>query len=196
MGGPKMGCGRGGSWLDEAVSNTGMKFAAEKRMGWIALGVMLLDQWTKWTVERRLPLGGEQEFLPGFFKLVHWGNTGAAWSTFHGSNGALAVVSMAALGLLYWARRHFEGHRPAGQVALGLVFGGILGNLIDRVTRRHVVDFLYFHVIRRDGEILGFPAFNVADSAICTGVGIIFLLSWIWRADADGGAPVDAPKAS
>ncbi len=144
----------------------------------IALVVMVLDQITKWIVVRSLMLGGELELLPGFFKFVHWGNTGAAWSTFYGSNQALAVVSAAALGLLYWARRYFEGDTRPGQFALGLVFGGILGNLIDRVFRGHVVDFLYFHLVRRDGETLGFPAFNVADSAICTGVGIVFVLSW------------------
>lgn len=182
----------GASSLDVAASNTGMKYAAEKRMGLIALAILVFDQWTKWVVVRRLALGAEQEFLPGFFKFVHWGNTGAAWSTFHGSNGALAVVSLAALGLLYWARRHFEGDRPAGQIALGLVFGGILGNLVDRIARGHVVDFLYFHVIRRDGELLGFPAFNVADSAICTGVGIIFVLSWWLRPEGPMAASASA----
>lgn len=147
----------------------------------LALVVMVLDQATKWMVVRSFALGGEMELVPGFFKFVHWGNTGAAWSTFYGSNGALAVVSAAALGLLYWARGYFEGDTKAGQFALGLVFGGILGNLLDRVFRGHVVDFLYFHVFRRDGEVLGFPAFNVADSAICTGVAIVFLLSWCKR---------------
>ena len=60
------------------------------------------------------------------------------------------------------------------------IFGGIVGNLIDRLmpSRQHVVDFLYFYVIRRDGQIAGFPAFNVADSAICAGVGLLFLFSW------------------
>jgi signal peptidase II len=65
-----------------------------------------------------------------------------------------------------------------GQVAVGLVSGGILGNLVDRVFRQHVVDFLYFYLLRRDGAEAGFPAFNVADSAICCGVGLLFILSW------------------
>lgn len=174
-----------------------MKLTPERRMGWIALVVLVLDQATKWAVVRHLHLGAEREVLPGFFRLVHWGNTGAAWSTFHGNNLALACVSAAALVLLYMARRYFEGDRPAGQAALGLVFGGILGNLIDRLVHGHVVDFLYFHVIRRDGEVLGFPAFNVADSAICTGVGIIFILSWWLRpeSDANGASPRVVPPA-
>lgn len=144
----------------------------------IALVVGFLDQWTKWQVVKQLPLGREVPVIAGFFNLVHWGNTGAAWSMFHGSNHQLAVVSLVALVVLFLARRHFESDRIPGQIALGLIFGGITGNLVDRVARSHVVDFLYFHVIRRDGEVMGFPAFNLADSAICTGVAIVFLLSW------------------
>jgi signal peptidase II len=61
-----------------------------------------------------------------------------------------------------------------------LIFGGIVGNLTDRLmpSRNHVIDFLYFYVITRNGEEAGFPAFNVADTAICTGVGLLFLASW------------------
>lgn len=150
-------------------------------MAVIALALLALDQFTKWWVVRGLDLGAEVLVFPGFFNLVHWGNTGAAWSLFHGNNFALAAVSAVALVVLYRARRYFEGDTVPGQVALGMIFGGIVGNLIDRLVHHHVVDFLYFHVIRRDGEVLGFPAFNVADSGICTGVGIVFLLSWLPR---------------
>jgi signal peptidase II len=70
---------------------------------------------------------------------------------------------------------------------LGLIFGGIAGNLVDRLIYRHVIDFLRFYLIRRSGEELGFPAFNVADSAICIGVGLLVLLSWKReRENADG----------
>ncbi len=158
-----------------------MKWTPERRLLGLALLVFVLDQSTKWLVASQLSFGMEVQVLPGFFKLVHWGNTGAAWSLFHGNNHILAVVSVVALVLLYLARRHFEGDTLPGQVALGLVSGGILGNLVDRLMHGHVVDFLYFHVVRRDGDLLGFPAFNVADTAICTGVGILFLLSWMPR---------------
>jgi len=53
-----------------------------------------------------------------------------------------------------------------------------VGNLIDRLRVKHVIDFLYFYLQQRGGSEIGFPAFNVADSAICTGVGLIFLLTW------------------
>jgi signal peptidase II len=121
----------------------------------------------------------EREVIPGFFKFVHWGNTGSAFSLFTGNNGALAMVAILALGFLFYFRRHFEAARPLGQLALGFVFGGIVGNLIDRIRVGHVIDFLYFYINRPNGEELaGFPAFNVADSGICIGVGLILYLSW------------------
>jgi signal peptidase II len=81
---------------------------------------------------------------------------------------------------LWIFRRHFEADRPAGQAALGLLFGGIAGNLTDRVlpTRQHVIDFIRFYLVPREGGEMGFPAFNVADTAICIGVGLLLLLSW------------------
>lgn len=144
----------------------------------LALAIIFFDQLTKLLVLRYLDFADEKEVIPGFFKFVHWGNTGAAWSMFTGNNGALAVVAIVALVVLFLARHHFNVHTVGGQVSLGLIFGGIVGNLIDRLRVGHVVDFIYFYVIRRDGQTAGFPAFNIADSAICVGVGLLFLLSW------------------
>jgi signal peptidase II len=75
------------------------------------------------------------------------------------------------------ARRQFDAHRPIGQIALGLMFGGIIGNLIDRFRIGHVVDFIYFFTYRKGGGEIGFPAFNIADSAICVGVSFLFIIS-------------------
>jgi signal peptidase II len=97
---------------------------------------------------------------------------------FTGNNGLLAGVAIVAVIVLFFTRHHFDLHTLGGQISLGLIFGGIIGNLIDRLRVKHVIDFLYFYVIRRDGTEAGFPAFNVADSAICVGVGLLFILSW------------------
>ena len=148
------------------------------RIAALAFGVFALDQAAKLVVLQSLPLGHEKIVLEGFFRFVHWGNTGAAWSWFRGNNGLLAVVAIIALVVLVLTRRHFDAHRLGGQISLGLILGGIVGNLLDRVRVGHVVDFLYFYVTRRDGTEAGFPAFNVADSAICVGVGLLFILSW------------------
>jgi len=157
-----------------------MKRNSDWRIFNLALSIIVFDQVTKLAVLKYLGFAEEKVIVDGFFKLVHWGNTGAAWSLFSGNNGVLAVVAIVALVVLFFTRRHFNIHTLGGQISLGLIFGGIVGNLIDRLmpSRRHVIDFLYFYVERRDGQIAGFPAFNVADSAICVGVGLLFVLSW------------------
>jgi signal peptidase II len=148
-----------------------------QRVAILALAVFLVDQLTKWIVSISLAQESEWVVLHGFFKFVHLGNTGAALSFFHGNNGLLAVVGLIVFAALIASRHHFDIKSPGGQVALGLILGGIPGNLLDRFRVGHVVDFIYFYVIRRDGLEAGFPAFNVADTAICTGVGLLFLLS-------------------
>jgi signal peptidase II len=151
-----------------------------RRIGLLSLLVVALDQITKLLVLQLLgPVPSDQAkvVIPGFFKLVHWGNTGAAWSLFRGNNHLLALVAIVALVVLYFTRHHFDARTLAGQCAFGLICGGIIGNLIDRLRVRHVIDFLYFYLPQNNGNELGFPAFNVADSAICTGVGLIFLVT-------------------
>jgi signal peptidase II len=152
---------------------------ANRRMILIAALVLALDQATKNLVLQFLGPRQDRVIIDGFFRLVNWGNTGAAWSLFRDRNGVLAWVSAAALaGLVLW-RRHFHIQTLLGQISLGLICGGIAGNLIDRINpaRHQVVDFLRFYLHTRSGGEIGFPAFNVADSAICVGVGLLILVS-------------------
>jgi len=161
----------------------------------VALGILGLDQATKWLVMRWMEFGAEKTILEGFFKFVHWGNTGAAWSIFRQHNNWLAVFSAVAMLALWRWRRQFEYHHRLGQLSLGLLFGGIVGNLLDRIIHEHVVDFLRFYWIRRSGAELGFPAFNVADSAICTAVAILLILSWQADPASNAGRPAaGSPK--
>ena len=156
-----------------------MQLGLAKAMPIAAAIIVLTDQFTKLLVLKFLGFAEERVVIEGFFKFVHWGNTGAAWSLFRNHNELLAGLSLVALLILFLSRQHFESSAAAGRIALGLLFGGIVGNLIDRLHtgRRHVIDFLYFYVNRREGGEIGFPAFNVADSAICVGVGLLFCLS-------------------
>lgn len=186
--------------------------SGNQRMALIAAVILALDQATKWLVLCYMGHAEERTVIPGFFKLVHWTNTGAAWSMFRDSSAMLAIVSLVALGALFIFRHHFDAHTRLGQIALGLMFGGIAGNLVDRLlpSRGHVIDFLYFHVIKRDGNEAGFPAFNIADSAICIGVALLFILSWRQEdegkgddgkktgeeAKKDGEAPTPKPAAA
>jgi signal peptidase II len=152
---------------------------SNRRIASLALAVLALDQFAKWLVLRTLPYTGDEHvIIPGFFKFVHWDNTGAAWSLFSGNNGTLIVVALFAIVALFLTRHHFDSHTLPGQIAFGLIFGGIAGNLLDRLRVGHVVDFIYFYLQQRGGGEVGFPAFNVADTAICTGVGLIFLITW------------------
>ena len=150
-----------------------------RRIALIALVVIALDQLTKQVVLRFLGYSQEKVVIEGFFKFVHWGNTGAAWSLFRGNNEVLAGVAVVALLVLFLSRHHFDSRTLLSQVAFGLIFGGIVGNLIDRLWAGHVIDFIYFYLERSNGAEIGFPAFNVADSAICTGVGLVFLITWL-----------------
>ena len=146
----------------------------------VAGAVFLFDQLTKWLVLRVLGYAEEFVVVDGFFKFVHWGNKGAAWSLFNqwnGSNEMLAVISLLALLFLIFNAKQFDLSTALGRISMGLMIGGILGNVTDRLhpDRRHVIDFIYFYAYRESGREIGFPAFNIADSAICVGVGLMML---------------------
>ena len=151
---------------------------SSRRIAALALFVFVLDQFTKWIVLKTLPsIYDENVVINGFFKFVHSENTGAAWSRFTGYNNTLAVVAFIAL-LALIVMCFKRQHTLANQIAYGLIIGGISGNLADRLTHHAVTDFIYFYLQQRDGGEISFPAFNVADSAICTGVGLMFLITW------------------
>ena len=145
----------------------------------LALGtaVLILDQISKAWICARLPyqtygFPGHIVVVDGFFNLVNVGNTGAAWSLFSGRSSMLALLAVATL-IAIFAWRHQLGLRSRTvQISFGLLCGGILGNLLDRLSYGHVIDFLDFHF----GSYI-YPTFNVADSGICVGVGIYLLYS-------------------
>lgn len=165
----------------------------------IAAGILAFDQLTKWIVTQTLEFRQEElNVIDGFLRFVHWGNTGSAFSLFQGNNGILALVAAVALMAMYWMRAHFEIDRPLGRWAMGVITGGILGNLVDRLLHDHVIDFLYFYTYRRiaagdspNAMEIGFPAFNVADSAICTGIGLIFLMAALDSSRSAGHPPAE-----
>jgi signal peptidase II len=139
-------------------------------IGLVAGAVLVLDQTTKALVLKHLPLGDSIPVIPGFFDLTHVHNPGGAFGFLSGMSaefrGLLFVaVSLLAVGLILY----FYWQTPVRQrflaVGLSLIFGGAVGNLVDRIRFGIVVDFLDLYA----GE-LHWPAFNVADSAITVGV--------------------------
>jgi signal peptidase II len=141
----------------------------------IALLVVLLDRWTKHMVAQRISLYGHIQVIPGFFRLTHTENTGAAFSLFADSTApwktglliAFSVIALLVVSVLLWKNHH--AHVATG-IGLSLIMGGALGNLWDRLARGRVVDFLLFYVKRYQ-----WPVFNLADSAIVVGAGLLVL---------------------
>jgi len=143
----------------------------------LSLMVLCADQLTKlWIVKNpHLPLGsywprGGFEIIAGFFYISHIGNPGAAWGLFAGQGVWLAALAIATLAAIYFFRHQLELRRIHLQISFGLLCGGIIGNLIDRLVYGHVVDFLDVHL-----PGYRWPSFNVADSAICIGITIYII---------------------
>ena len=140
----------------------------------VTLPLFVLDQVTKWAVLRTLEYGEMRPMIPNFFDLVHFRNTGAAFSMFSNSNTmfiALSAVALLVLAVLGW-RGTFRDR--ISSLAWALLLAGILGNLTDRILHGFVVDFLLFdlHVPFANP----WPAFNVADSCICVATAL-----FVWQ---------------
>ncbi|MCF7855397.1 MAG: signal peptidase II [Candidatus Pacebacteria bacterium] len=133
----------------------------------------LCDQISKYVIVSHWHPGAHLVVIPNFFHIVHVRNTGAAWGMFRGQTIPLAVLSILVFAFIWWRFRHLAGGHAERAAGLSLVCGGIVGNLIDRLFRGDVVDFLLFYY--RDFQ---WPAFNVADSAICVGVAIFVISSF------------------
>ena len=157
--------------LPAAPAATGFRRVLAYRVFWAcALGVFALDQLSKLWIIARLPCGtyGEPHairMVRDFFYIVHVGNTGAAWSMFSGRSVLLAGLAAATLVAIFIWRQALGLRDRIAQVSFGLLCGGIMGNLTDRLSYGHVIDFLDFHF----GNYI-YPTFNIADSAICIGV--------------------------
>jgi signal peptidase II len=144
----------------------------------ISLAIYALDQATKWWTVTAYDRGNlPRTIIPGYFDLVYWQNTGAAFSIGHGNNAVFIGLSIVALigFIIAWRRGVFKDALSRWGVAL--LIGGILGNVTDRVIHGHVVDFLLFNLHVRFAD--PWPAFNVADSAICTAVGLFIISSFV-----------------
>ena len=140
-------------------------------------GVIVLDQLTKWWIMTSLFLYESREVVPGFFNLTFVTNSGAAFGFLAGRETALRQaffigVSLAALAALAFAYRHFREEGRLAVTALGLIGGGAIGNLIDRLRFGRVIDFFDVYV-----GSYHWPAFKVADAAITIGAGLLILCS-------------------
>jgi signal peptidase II len=158
-----------------------------KYLIYLGLPLFALDQLTKWLVRENIPYGAEIPIIPGFFSLVHASNTGAAFSMFTGNNIFFIGLAVAALAVIIFLlvrdsrmRITQDGLNEITKVSFGLLASGIFGNLVDRILRGAVTDFLHFYIRQ-----YAWPSFNVADSCICIAAGLLILGSF-GRAQRDG----------
>jgi signal peptidase II len=145
----------------------------------ITATVVLLDQLTKWWVLATFYLHESLPVIPGFFNLTFVVNTGAAFGMLAGEQNLwrqIFFVSMTliALVVLCFAFRQYRHEGRSYVIGIGLIGGGALGNLVDRLRFGHVVDFLDFYIKGHH-----WPAFNVADSAITVGVAFFLLAGFL-----------------
>src|SRR6202166_1458106 len=141
----------------------------------LALLIVLLDRWTKELVAARIAMYSHIQIIPGFFRITHTENTGAAFSLFADSPShwktvlliGFSLVAMVIVSVLLWKQT-----RPLTitGVALAFILGGAVGNLWDRVASGRVVDFLLFYVKQYQ-----WPVFNLADSAIVVGAALLVI---------------------
>jgi signal peptidase II len=144
---------------------------------WFSISAIIvaLDLYTKHLVQNAF-VYGEHLTINTYFDLVRYHNEGAAFSFLANAGGwqkwfFTAITAIAVVVITYLIIKHHAEKLFCG--GLALVLGGAIGNLYDRLTLGYVVDFLYFHI-----DDLYWPAFNVADSAICIGVGLLLLDSF------------------
>ncbi len=135
------------------------------------------------------------DVLPSYFGFRYVENRGAAWGLMADlprrvREPFLHVASLLALGFIAWMFRRLEPGQRLLQISLSLVVGGALGNLMDRVLRGYVIDFIDWHW--RDNPGLRWPTFNVADSAICVGV-TLMLLDSLRPRPAGSASVLDTP---
>jgi len=133
---------------------------------------------TKWLVARYITLYNSLTVLPGFFNLTHIRNQGAIFGAFSRVNSRAVLIlltcaSLVALAMVLYYFFRTPASERGMKLALSLILAGALGNLIDRVFRGYVIDFLDFHIKGRH-----WPFFNVADSSITIGALLLFVHLW------------------
>lgn len=140
----------------------------------IGLATLILDQLTKQLIRANFVYGESRPVIEGFFNLVYVRNDGAAWNILSGHGIVLILISAAVLVALFIFRDRIIEGRKSNEVLMGLLIGGIAGNLIDRIRFGWVTDFLDFEF-----GTYHYPSFNIADSAICI-VFAVYLTMNLW----------------
>lgn len=162
----------------EQISVIGKTWAGKSRYLLLSVLALVLDQWSKWMIEAHLGEVGRIEVIPGLLNLIHVRNTGVAFGLFAARGDVVATWTLTLLGLAALAFVTYYFYLvPRGArmllVALALIIGGAVGNLLDRALQGGVTDFVDFYY-----GGWHWHTFNVADTAITIGIGLMILGSW------------------
>lgn len=140
----------------------------------IALIIIVVDQFTKWLVVNKMELYEQIPIIDNFFYLTSHRNSGAAWGILQDQMIFFYVVTVVVLGgVIYYLHTHAKGNRTLS-LGLSLILGGAIGNFIDRLIHKEVVDFLDFIILKYD-----YPIFNIADSALVIGVILVIIVTFV-----------------
>lgn len=149
-------------------------------MALFAAGIVAVDQWTKALTVANIALYQDVEFIPGFLGFTYVQNTGAAFSSFEGQMWLFALIFIVfTLAIIWEYRKKAMNFNPFERWCVAAIYGGGLGNMIDRVRLGYVVDMI-------ETKFIEFPVFNVADCFITCGcialmVSLIFFNKEIWK---------------
>ncbi|MBO8155312.1 MAG: signal peptidase II [Bacillaceae bacterium] len=140
----------------------------------IALVIIALDQWTKWLIVKNMEIGDRITLIEHFLYITSHRNQGAAWGILQGQMWFFYIVTVIVLGVVIYYLQKYGKEQPVLGVSLGLILGGAIGNFIDRLFRKEVVDFIDVYIFTYN-----YPIFNVADSALVVGVILIVILTFL-----------------
>ena len=138
-------------------------------MSLFALGIVALDQWTKFLVLENIPLAGHVDAIPGLFHFTYVRNTGAAFSAFEGAQWLFAIIFLALTAAVFY--EYFKKRQPFTTFErwmIAAIYGGGVGNMIDRIRFGYVVDMI-------EVDFMRFAVFNVADCFITCGCILLIL---------------------
>lgn len=136
----------------------------------IAAFIIALDQFTKWLIVKNMNIGDSIPVIDNVLYITSHRNKGAAWGILQGQMWLFyAITVVVIVGIVYYIRKAARGNILLG-VSLGFMLGGAIGNFIDRVYRKEVVDFIHTYIFNYN-----FPVFNIADSALVIGVILLML---------------------
>lgn len=147
---------------------------------WVAVLVVIIDQLSKYYIQLNFPLGASLPVVPGLFHITYILNPGAAFGILENQRVFFIIIAIIMIGTIVYVYPRLPQGLPLLTAGIGLLVGGTIGNVIDRIQTGHVVDFFDFRV---------WPVFNIADIAICVGVAAIIytMLIMSYKEDEQSG---------